>query len=153
MSTKTNKISATACQILSFAAALRGRECPPNCLEIGGRPWRMSGSYEHVTDKRERCTHTHALPHIDTHTHTRTQKTRERETDRKIGRLGVKNANTREAIRNITVQKTLSMSDMILKFFFIALNSKTDWTLQNLPTEIVNKNMERFKLHLQPPRM
>jgi len=36
------------------------------------------------------------------------------------------------------------MSDMILKFFFIALNSKTDWTLQNLPTEIVNKNMKRF---------
>jgi len=42
------------------------------------------------------------------------------------------------------------MSDMILKFFFIALHSKTDWTLQNLPTEIVNKNMERFNLHLQP---
>jgi len=37
------------------------------------------------------------------------------------------------------------MSDMILKFFFIVLNSKTDWTLHNLPTEIVNKNMERFK--------
>ena len=67
--------------------------------------------------------------------------------------LGVKNRNTREAIRNRTVQKTLSMSDMILKFFFIALNSKTDWTLQNLPTEIVNKNMERFNLHLQPPRL
>jgi len=66
--------------------------------------------------------------------------------------LGVKNRNTREAIRNMTVQKTLSMSDMILKFFFIALNSKTDWTLQILPTEIVNKNMERFNLHLQPPR-
>jgi len=66
--------------------------------------------------------------------------------------LGVKNTNTREAIRNRTVQKTLSMSDMILKFSFIALNSKTDWTLQNLPTEIVNKNMERFNLHLQPPR-
>ena len=32
--------------------------------------------------------------------------------------LGVKNSNTREAIRNRTVQKTLSMSDMILKFFF-----------------------------------
>ena len=45
------------------------------------------------------------------------------------------------------------MLDMILKFFFIALNSKTDWTLQNLPTEIVNKNMERFNLHLQPPRL
>jgi len=56
--------------------------------------------------------------------------------------LGVKNKNTREAIRNRTVQKTLSMSDMILKFFFIALNSKTDWTLQNIPTEIVNKNMQ-----------
>ena len=65
--------------------------------------------------------------------------------------LGVKNTNTREAIRNRTVQKTLSMSEMILKFFFIALTSKTDWTLQNLPTE--NKNMERFNLHLQPPRL
>jgi len=66
--------------------------------------------------------------------------------------LGVKNKNTREAIRNRTVQKTLSMSDMILKFFFIALNSKTEWTLQNLPTEIVNKNMEIFNLYLQPSR-
>jgi len=66
--------------------------------------------------------------------------------------LGVKNKNTREAIRNRTVQKTLSMSDMILKFFFIALNSKSDYTLQILPTEIVNKNMERFNLHLQSPR-
>jgi len=66
--------------------------------------------------------------------------------------LGVKNQNTQEAIRNRTVQRTLSMSDMILKFFFIALNSKTDLTLQILPTEIVNKNMERFNLHLQPPR-
>ena len=61
--------------------------------------------------------------------------------------LGVKNINTRGAIRNRTVQKNLSMADMILKFFFIALNSKTDWTLQNLPTEIVNKNMERFNLY------
>jgi len=66
--------------------------------------------------------------------------------------LGVKNKNTREAIRNRTVQNPLFMSDMILKFFFIALNSKTEWTLQNQPTEIVNKNMERFNLHLQPPR-
>jgi len=66
--------------------------------------------------------------------------------------LGVKNTNTREAIRKRTVQKTLSMSDMILKFCFIALNSRTDWPLQNLPTEIVNKNMERFNLH-QPPRL
>jgi len=66
--------------------------------------------------------------------------------------LGVKNKNTREAIQNKTVQKTLSMLDMILKFPFIALNSKTDWTLQSLPTEIVNKNMERFNLHLQPRR-
>jgi len=67
--------------------------------------------------------------------------------------LGVKNTNTREAIRNRTVQKTLCMSDMILKFLFIALNSKTDWTLQNLPTEIFNKSMERFNLHLQPPSL
>jgi len=49
--------------------------------------------------------------------------------------LRVKNKNTREAIRNRTVQKTLSMSDMILKFFFIALNSKSNCTLQILPTE------------------
>ena len=67
--------------------------------------------------------------------------------------LGVKNKNTREAIRNRMVQKTLSMSDMILKFFLIALNSKTEWTLQTLPTEIAKKNMERFNLHLQPWRM
>jgi len=40
--------------------------------------------------------------------------------------LGVKNKNIREAIRNRMVQKTLSTSDMILKFFFIAINSKTD---------------------------
>ena len=66
--------------------------------------------------------------------------------------LGVKNKNTREAIRNRTVQRTLSMSDMILKFFVTALNSKTDLTLQIVPIEIVNKNMERFNLHLQPPR-
>jgi len=71
----------------------------------------------------------------------------------KLESLRVKNKNTREAIRNITVQKTLFMSDMILKFFFIALNSKTDWKLQYLPTEIVNKNMERFNLHLQLPRL
>jgi len=66
--------------------------------------------------------------------------------------LGVKNKNAREAIRFRTVQRTLSMLDMILKFFFIALNFETDLTLQILPTEIVNKNMERFNLHLQPPR-
>ena len=29
---------------------------------------------------------------------------------------------------------------------------KLERTLQNLPTEIVNKNMERFNLHLHPPR-
>ena len=58
-----------------------------------------------------------------------------------------------KAIRNRTVQKILSTSDMFLKFFFIALNSKTDWTLQNLPTEIVIKKMERFNLHLQSQRM
>jgi len=38
---------------------------------------------------------------------------------------------------------------MILKVFFIAQNFKTEWTLQSLPTEITNKNMERYDLHLQ----
>jgi len=38
---------------------------------------------------------------------------------------------------------------MILKFFFIELNPKTEWTLQSLPTEITNKNMEGYNLHLQ----
>ena len=42
------------CNDLSFAATLRGRESPLNCLEIGGRPWRLWSSYEHVTDRRER---------------------------------------------------------------------------------------------------
>jgi len=66
--------------------------------------------------------------------------------------LGVKKMNTREAIRNRTVQKILFMSDTILKFFFIARNSKTEWTLQSLSTEITNKNMQRYNLHLQASR-
>ena len=74
-------------------------------------------------------------------------------TTARLESLGVENKTTQEAIRNRTVQKTLSVSDMILKFFFIGLNSKTDCTLQILPTEIVNKSMERFNLHLQPPRL
>jgi len=55
--------------------------------------------------------------------------------------LGVKNKNTREFIRNQTVQKTLSMSDTILKFFFIAQNSNIVWTLRSLPKEITNTSM------------
>jgi len=43
--------------------------------------------------------------------------------------LRVKTKSTQEVIRNRTVQKTLSLLVMILKFFFIALNSKTEWTL------------------------
>jgi len=62
---------------------------------------------------------------------------------------GVKSKNTREAIRNRTVQKISLWSDMILKFFFIALISKMDWTLQSLPTEITNKSMEKYNLYLQ----
>jgi len=38
---------------------------------------------------------------------------------------------------------------MILKFFFIALNSKIELTLQSLPTEITNQSMEKYNLHLQ----
>jgi len=59
--------------------------------------------------------------------------------------------NTREAIRNRTVQKTLSMSDMILKLFCIALTFKIQWTLQSLPraTETTNKSMEKYNLHLR----
>jgi len=92
MNTKTNKIGDAAwampCANLKFCSHASREGVPPqsNCLQIGGRPCQMSGSYGHVTDRRERRTHTHALPHIDTHTHTHPQKTRERERDRKIGR-------------------------------------------------------------------
>jgi len=41
------------------------------------------------------------------------------------------------------------MSYVILKFFFIALNSQIEWTLQSLPTEISNKGMEKYNLYLQ----
>jgi len=64
--------------------------------------------------------------------------------------LEVKKKNTREVIQNRTVQKTISMSDMILEFFFIALNSKMEWTLQ--PTEITNKRMEKYNQYLQATR-
>jgi len=40
------------------------------------------------------------------------------------------------------------MSDMILKFFFIALNSNTDWNLPSLPKEITNKSMEKYNQYL-----
>jgi len=39
---------------------------------------------------------------------------------------------------------------MIHKFFFFALNSKIDWTLQSLSTEITNKSMEKYNLYPQP---
>jgi len=63
--------------------------------------------------------------------------------------LGVKYKNTRQTIRNRTVQKTFSMSDIILKFFSIALNSKIDWTLQSLTTEITITSMQKYNLYLQ----
>ena len=55
----------------------------------------------------------------------------------------------RMSSRKRTVHKTFFMLDMIFKFFFIALNSKTVWTIQSLPTESSNKNMDRFNVHLQ----
>jgi len=61
-------------------------------------------------------------------------------------------SSAREAIRNRTVQKTLSMSDIILKFFFIALNSKSDCTLQILPTLWVgNRQQEHGMIQSTPP--
>jgi len=51
------------------------------------------------------------------------------------------------------VQKTLSMSDMILKFFFIALNSNIDWTSQYLPKEITNKKYNLFLNATNPPKV
>jgi len=65
--------------------------------------------------------------------------------------LGVKNKNTREAIWSRTVSKTLSVSDMVLKFLFIALNLKIEWTLLFLPTKITNKSMQKYNPYLQAP--
>ena len=61
----------------------------------------------------------------------------------------MKNKKTREFNRNQTVQKNLSMSDMILKFSFITLNSNIEWTLQTLPKDRTNKSMEKYNLYLQ----
>jgi len=41
--------------------------------------------------------------------------------------------------------KNLSMSDWILKFFFIALNSNIEWTLQTLPKKVTYKSMGKYK--------
>ena len=63
----------------------------------------MSGSYEHVTDRRERRTHTHAPTHINTHAHSHAKdtregerqknRTRERERERERGKSGLKRDN------------------------------------------------------------
>jgi hypothetical protein len=45
------------------------------------------------------------------------------------------------------MQKTLSMSDMILELFFATLNSNIDWAAQSLPQEITNKNRGKYKLY------
>jgi len=63
--------------------------------------------------------------------------------------LGVKNTNMRESIRKRTVQKTLPMSDMILKFFFIALNSQ-DRLDTPKPTHR-NRQQEHGKIQSTPP--
>jgi len=58
--------------------------------------------------------------------------------------LGVKNKNTREAIRNKTVQKTLSMSDMILKFIFEDLQDRLDTPKPTVTHE--NRQQEHGKI-------
>jgi len=45
-------------------------EQPPDVL--GERPGRLSGSWAHIVDRRERHRHSHARTHADTHMHTRT---------------------------------------------------------------------------------
>jgi len=56
--------------------------------------------------------------------------------------VGVKNKNTREVIRDQTLPDTLPVSDVILKFFFAALNTNLDWAKYSLPKELFNKSME-----------
>jgi len=53
--------------------------------------------------------------------------------------LRVKNKNSRKTIRNQMVQKTLSLSGMILKIF-LALNINTNWAAnEHLPRDITKK--------------
>jgi len=42
-------------------------EQTPNVVKE--KPWRLSDSWEHIVDRRERRRHSHARTHADTHTH------------------------------------------------------------------------------------
>jgi len=67
----------------------------------------------------------------------------------RLEKLGVNNKNARELIWKQTVQKTLSMLDMILKFFFAAVHSIIDRAIYSLPKKITQKSTGKFKLFLR----
>jgi len=63
--------------------------------------------------------------------------------------LGVNNAKTRDVIRRQTIRKTLELSDVILRQFYVATHTSPEWALhvQAMSNDISNTTTERFKLY------
>ena len=56
--------------------------------------------------------------------------------------LGVTNSKAREKI----LSKTLALSDIILKLFYISILRSPEWALSSLPTELANSQTAALKL-------
>jgi len=64
----------------------------------------------------------------------------------RLTQLGVTSSKARDKIRNLTVDKTLALSDIILKLFHVSVLRSPEWALSSLPTALANSQTERFHL-------
>ena len=51
----------------------------------------------------------------------------------RLTQLGVTSSKARDKIRNLTVDKTLALSDIILKLFHVSVLRSPEWALSSLP--------------------
>jgi len=64
----------------------------------------------------------------------------------RLTQLGVTSSKARDKIRNLMVDKTLALSDIILKLFHVSVLRSPEWALSSLPTALANSQTERFHL-------
>jgi len=64
----------------------------------------------------------------------------------RLTQLAVTNSNARNKIRNLTVARTLALSDIILKLFHVSVLRIPEWALSSPPTTLANSQTEKFHL-------